>query len=124
MKQARTRGRSSSGHPTHHLVWSLAAAAAVLWCLENPAVALAHDDNGKPQPVLSATDTAMPSGTVSSVSSNQIRINDTNYPLDAHVAVSDDEGHPHDLRAVVPDSQVRYHVQHGRVDQIVVILSK
>lgn len=100
------------------------AAVAGLWCLAPTATAQAHEDNGKPQQAVAAADINFQSGMVSNVSSNQIRINETNYPLDAHVTVSDDEGHPRDLKAVAPDSQVRYHVRHGHIDQIVIMLPK
>lgn len=103
---------------------SLAAAVAALWCLAPGAMTWAHEDNGKSQQVAPLANANLQSGTVTGVNTGQIRINETNYPLDAQVTVSDDEGHPRDLKVVVPEAQILYHVRHGHVDQIVVILPK
>jgi hypothetical protein len=84
----------------------------------------AHEDQGKPQQAAPIEPANLQSGMVTSVNSGQIRVNDTNYPLDAAVSVSDDEGHPRDLKVVVPETQILYHIHRGHVDQIVIVLPK
>lgn len=109
--------------PARQSTLMLAAAVAALWCA-GPTTATAHEDNGKPPQTSAMSSVTMQTGMVSSVNSGQIRVNDTNYPLDAAVSVSDDEGHSRDLKAVVPETQILYHVHRGHIDQIVVVLPK
>ncbi len=102
----------------------VAAGAALLWCAGPIGAALAHEDNGRPPQAAPASSANLQSGVVTSVGSGNLRIDGTDYPVDAHVTVSDDEGHPRELKAVVPESQVRFHVQHGHIDQLVIVLPK
>lgn len=97
---------------------------AALWCMGLTDRVRAHEDEGKPQQAHATPSATMQTGMVTSVNSGQIRVNDTNYPLDTAVSVSDDEGHPRDLKAVVPETQILYHVHRGHVDHIVVVLPK
>lgn len=110
--------------PTRQSMLMLAAAVAALWSAGPTVTATAHEDDGKPPQAGAIPSATLLTGMVTSVNSGQIRVNDTNYPLDAAVSVSDDEGHPRDLKAVVPETQILYHVHRGHVDQIVVVLPK
>ncbi len=102
----------------------VAAGAALIWCAGPIGAAQAHEDNGKPPQVAPAGSANLQSGVVTSVGSGNLRIDGTDYPVDSQVTVSDDEGHPRELKAVAPEAQVRFHVQHGRIDQLVIVLPK
>ena len=116
-------GARSNRRGTKFAMTGLAVAAG-LWCLAPLGVVRAHEDNGKPPQGAVTANMNLQVGIVTSVNSGQIRINDTNYPLDAHVTVSDDEGRPRELKAVVPDAHVQYHVHHGHVDHIILVLPR
>ena len=102
----------------------VAAGVALLWCAGPISAALAHEDNGKPPQVAPTSSANLQSGVVTSVGSGNLRIDGTDYPVASQVTVSDDEGHPRELKAVTPEAQVRFHVQHGRIDQLVIVLPK
>ena len=119
-----TRLQRQSWSPVTRTTLVTAGVVAALWCMGLTDRVRAHEDEGKPQQARATPSAAMQTGMVSSVNSGQIRVNDTNYPLDAAVSVSDDEGHPRDLNAVVPETQILYHVHRGHVDHIVVVLPK
>lgn len=69
-----------------------------------------------------AAKTTLASGKVTAVGTTTIRIERTEYPLDQKVTVTDLLGRRRSLNEVQPGQDVRFHVEKGRIDQIVLIL--
>jgi hypothetical protein len=84
----------------------------------------AHDDQGQ-SPNREMVSTAnLQAGVVNAVGSRDIRINGVDYPMDANVDVTDDEGRPREIKLLVPETDIKFQVKKGRVTQIVIVLPK
>lgn len=59
-----------------------------------------------------------PSGMVTGIGTNTIKIDNKNYPLDPKVTVKDQAGNPMTLKELRPGDQVKFHLHKGRIDQL------
>lgn len=110
-----------SFHATLLIVTGLLA--LTLWCLP-ASIGLADDEEARSPKRESISTANFQSGVVTAVGSRDVRIDGADYPLDAHVLVTDDEGNPRELKVVVPETNVKYQVKKGRVTHIVIVLPK
>ncbi len=68
--------------------------------------------------------TSLLSGVVTGKTASGIQINNKTYLLAPKVTVKDDEGQVMSLKAVVPGTEVKFHLKSGKIDQLIVILPK